>query len=223
VSRFDDLRVGAGRKFARFVTVAVARSPRLWPLFRAALRLQFQTLAPRWDELTGDDHLAPYEAGLEAVPEARKALDVGTGTGAGAFALARRFPDAEVVGVDLAAAMIDTARRKTPPELLGRVRFDVGDASQLPYEDGEFDVIALTNMIPFYDELARITAAGGRVLVAFASGPETPIYVPLERVRKELRARGFSEFATFSAGRGAALLAGKDESAYRPHRSSQAR
>ena len=209
MSRVQDLRVAAGRKFARFVTVAVSRTPRLWPLFRGALRLQFQTLASRWDELTGEDHLAPYEAALEAVPEARKALDVGTGTGAGAFALARRFPGAEVVGVDLAAAMIEQARRKTPPELVGRVRFDVADATDLPYAQGEFDLVALTNMIPFFDELDRVTAAGGRLVVAFAGGAETPIYVPLERVREELEARGFTEFADFSAGRGTSLLARK--------------
>lgn len=213
MSRLQDLRVAAGRKFARFATVAVSRTPILWPLFRGPLRLQFQTLASRWDELTGEDHLAPYEAALEAVPEARKALDVGTGTGAGAFALARRFPAAEVVGVDLAAAMIEVARRKTPPELADRVRFDVADATDLPYAQGEFDLVALTNMIPFFDELDRVTAVGGRVLVAFASGPETPIYVPLERVREELDARGFSEFATFSAGRGTSLLAQKGTSA----------
>ena len=209
----QQLRVAAGRRFARLATVAVSRAPRLWPLFRSALRFQFQTLAPRWDELLRDDHLAPYEAALDAVPDARKAVDLGTGTGAGAFALARRFPQAEILGIDLAEAMIETARRKTPPELADRVRFEVADASRLPYADDTFDLVALTNMIPFFDELARVTAPGGRAVIAFASGHETPIYVPLERVRAELAARGFSQFAEVSAARGTALVAGKAESA----------
>jgi SAM-dependent methyltransferase len=213
VTRLDDLRIASGRRFARAVTVAVTRMPRLWPVFRSALRLQFQTLAPRWDELTKEDHLAPYEEALTVVPEARRALDVGTGTGAGAFAIARRFPEADVLGVDLAGAMVEQARRNTPAELASRVSFEVADASRLTYRDGAFDLVALSNMIPFFDELARVTAPGGRVVVAFAGGAETPIYVPLEHVRAELGARGFAEFANFSAGRGIALLARKGETA----------
>ena len=61
-------------------------------------------------------------------------------------------------------------------------------------------------MIPFFDELARIVASGGRVLFAFSAGPETPIYVSSERLRDELGRRGFVEFAELSAGRGTGFL-----------------
>jgi ubiquinone/menaquinone biosynthesis C-methylase UbiE len=209
LSRIGDIRVAAGRRFARAVTVAVMRTPRLWPVFRGALRLQFQTLAPRWDELTGEDHLAPYEEALAAVPDARRALDLGTGTGAGAFAIARRFPEADVLGLDLASAMVEQARANTPAELEGRVSFDVADASRLPYADGAFDLVALSNMIPFFDELGRVVAPGGHALIAFSSGAETPIYVPLERLEAELQRLGFTHFAPVAAGRGTALLAQK--------------
>ena len=40
---------------------------------------------------------------------------------------------------------------------------DVGDASALPYESAAFDLVTLNNMIPFFDELARVTAPGGYV------------------------------------------------------------
>src|SRR5204862_5016595 len=127
------------RSFARLTTDAVVRFPRLWGLFRRPLRAQFDRLSDGWEEIiAGPDHLAPYEAALESLAPPRRALDLGTGTGAGAFAIARRFPDAEVVGSDLAEGMLAEARRLTPPELAGRVRFEQGDASRLPYADGSF-------------------------------------------------------------------------------------
>jgi len=91
--------------------------------------------------------------------------------------------------------------------LVGTERYDVGDASSLPYEDGAFDLVTLNNMIPFFRELARVTAPGGHVAIAYSMGPRTPIWVPLERVRAGLERRGFQHVADFSAGTGVALLA----------------
>jgi SAM-dependent methyltransferase len=201
-----------GRRFARFATNVVVRRPTLWRIFRRLIRLQFDSLASRWDSLRMELSSAPYEAALEAIPSPpRRALDLGTGTGVGAFAIARRFPDTEVVGADLAERMIEQARKNTPAELASRVRFETADASRLPYDDEEFDLVALGNMIPFFDELARVTANGGRALFAFSGGSQTPIYVPFERLREELERRGFTEFATFAAGNGTSLLARKAE------------
>ena len=206
------LTAALGRRYARAITNVVVRRPRLWRLFRRSLRLQFDNLAPRWDARRDPGHLAPLESALEQVdPPPRRALDLGTGTGAAAFAIARRFPEAEVVGVDLAEAMVAEARRKTPPELRDRIRLEAGDASRLRYRDGEFDLVTLANMIPFFDELDRVLASGGHAVFGFSAGAETPIYVPPERLRAELGRRGFSHFAEFSAGRGTALLARKDD------------
>lgn len=199
-----------GRRFARLATNAVLAKPQLWRIFRAPLRRQFQGLAGEWETFIGEDHLETYEAALEALPTApRRALDVGTGTGAGAFAIARRFPDSEVVGVDLAPAMVEEARRKTPAELAGRVSFEVGDASKLPFPDGSFDLVAHANMIPFFDEVARLVAPGGSVVFSFSGGAQTPIYAPPERLRRELAARNFTDFAELTGGRGTSLLARK--------------
>jgi SAM-dependent methyltransferase len=203
-------RVAFGRKFARVATNAVLRSPRLWRLFRPVVRKQFDAIAGSWDTMRDPEHLEPYEAALAAVePDPARALDLGTGTGQGAFAIARRFPRAEVVGIDLAAAMLAEARRKTPPELAERVRFENGDASALPFPDASFDLVAHANMIPFFDELARVVAPSGQALFAFSLGPGTPIYVAPERLKQELGRRGFTEFAEFAAGKGTALLARK--------------
>jgi ubiquinone/menaquinone biosynthesis C-methylase UbiE len=206
-----DLEQQLGRKFARVATNAVVARPALWRAFRGPIRRQFDRLAPRWDNLRSEDAFAPLEQALSAIPSPpARVLDLGTGTGLAAFALARRFPEAEVVGVDVAERMIDTARRNTPPELAGRVRFEQADAAKLPYADGSFELVALANMIPFFDELERVTAPGGAVVFSFSAGPDTPIWVPAQRLRSELEGRGFSDFANFQAGGGTALLARKE-------------
>ena len=174
------------------------------------MRFQFERLAPVWDRMRSPEAFAGLEAALAAMETPpKRALDLGTGTGQAAFLVARRFPDTEVVGVDLAPAMLAEARRKTPPELAGRVRFEQGDASRLEYPDGSFDLVTLANMIPFFDELARVLATGGRVVFSFSVGPDTPIYVPPERLQEELSRRGFTDFAEFAVDPGTALVARK--------------
>ena len=205
-----DLEQQLGRKFARLATNAVVRRPGLWRAFRGPIRRQFDRLAPRWDAMRMEDAFAPLNEALDAIPAPpRRVLDLGTGTGLAAFVVARRFPEAEVVGVDVAERMIEVARRNTPPELTVRVRFDQGDAARLPFADGAFELVSLANMIPFFDELGRVTAPGGWLVFSFSGGPGTPIWVPPERLRSELEPLGFSDFAEFEAGGGTALLARK--------------
>jgi SAM-dependent methyltransferase len=208
----DSLDERFGRRFARVATNAVVARPRLWRAFRWLIRLQFDRLAPVWEGMLRPDSLAPLERALDALAEPpSRILDLGTGTGAAARTTARRFPDAQVVGVDLADGMVAQAQAATPSALSGRVRFEIADASRLSFADGSFDLVTLSNMIPFFDELRRVTAPGGSVLISFSSGSDTPIWVPGERLRRELARRGFTEFADFEAGRGTALLARRDD------------
>ena len=209
----EELRIAAGRRFARLATNVVTRAPALWPVFRGLIGAQFDSLAPRWEQIVSPEHLAPYEAALGSLDSPARALDLGTGTGVGALAIARHFPDADVVGADLSDRMIAEARKKVPRELADRLRFEIADASRLPYADGSFDLVAHMNMIPFFDELERVTAPGGVALFSFSGGAGTPIYVPPERLRAELSSRGFTEFADFAAGNGTAMVARKHEGA----------
>jgi SAM-dependent methyltransferase len=211
--KLGELEQRFGRRLARVTTNAVVARPRLWRAFRWLTRAQFDRLAPKWNAMRRADAFAPLERALEELPEAQRVLDLGTGTGAAAFLAARRFPQAQVVGVDLSEAMLGQAQALTPAELAGRVRFEAADAAKLPFESGAFDLVLLSNMIPFFDELARVVAPGGHLLFGFSAGPETPIWVPPERLRKELEARGFTDFADFEAGGGTALLARKGDRA----------
>jgi ubiquinone/menaquinone biosynthesis C-methylase UbiE len=132
---------------------------------------------------------------------------VGTGTGIGTRFLANRYPGAQVVGVDLAAEMVEEARRLLPADLQDRVRYAVADAAALPFDAGAFDLVVLLNMIPFFDELARVTAPGGAIVFAFSAGADTPIYVPPETLRARLAPLGFTDFEELAAGAGTAFLA----------------
>jgi ubiquinone/menaquinone biosynthesis C-methylase UbiE len=195
------------QRFARLVTDAVVRRPVLWQVFRRPLRSMFDGLAPTWETRIGPHHLWALELALEGVPPPGRILDLGTGTGFVAIALAERYPEAQVTGIDLSQGMIEEARRKLPPELAARISFEVGDAAALECPEGGFDLVVLSNMIPFFDELARIVAPGGVLVLSFSRGAETPIYVPPERLREELDRRGFAEFAEFSAEPATALRA----------------
>jgi ubiquinone/menaquinone biosynthesis C-methylase UbiE len=197
-------------RFARFVTQVVVRAPWLWRVFRPALTRTFDRLAPTWDSRSVDQiRLGAIALALDAVePPPQTVLDLGTGSGSVARQATARWPDAEVTGADVSAGMVEEARRRATS---ARQRYDIADASRLPYADGAFDLVALNNMIPFFDELARVTAPGGRVAIGFSRGPETPIWVPLERVRAELEKRNFAHITTFSNGLGQSLLARKND------------
>jgi ubiquinone/menaquinone biosynthesis C-methylase UbiE len=196
------------QRFARLVTDLVTRQPRLWALFRRPLGRMFDAMAPQWEQRRVTEiYLAALRAGLDRVAgEPARALDLGTGTGAAARTIAARWPAAEVTGADLSPRMIEQARANASSP---RERYEVADAAALPFADASFDLVTLSNMIPFYDELARVTAPGGQVVIAFSRGSQTPIWVPLERMRAELERRGFTHVAEINEGEGRVLLAVK--------------
>jgi SAM-dependent methyltransferase len=97
-------------------------------------------------------------------------LDIATGTGAVALRAART--GAEVTGVDLAPALIQTARRNAAAQGLN-IRFETGDAEALPYQDASFDIVSSaigTQFAPDHRavarELGRVCRPGGRLGLA---------------------------------------------------------
>jgi ubiquinone/menaquinone biosynthesis C-methylase UbiE len=170
------------------------------------MRRFFDRLAPNWDARIKPDsaeHLAPLAAALdhlEATP--RRALDVGTGTGAAALMIARRYPDARVAGVDISPQMIEAARAKVPGDLAPRVELSVADAGSLPFEDASFDLVAQISVPAFFDEVARVLAPAGYVIVVSSLGAATPFHTPERVLRDGFARRGVQEVATGSGGRG---------------------
>jgi ubiquinone/menaquinone biosynthesis C-methylase UbiE len=200
-----------GQRFARVTTNVVTRVPGAWLLFRRPVASMFNRIAHEWDATrAAPARLNAIRAAFEAVgePPPARVLDLGTGTGAAARVAAEVWPLAEVVGVDISTGMIDEARRLASSD---RERYEVADSAHLPFPDDSFDLVSLNNMIPFYDELARVTAPEGHVAIAFSLGDQTPIYVPPERVIAELERRGFTHIASFGQEPGISLLAKKGD------------
>jgi ubiquinone/menaquinone biosynthesis C-methylase UbiE len=185
---------------------AVVRAPWLWPLMRGRMRAFFDDRASGWDERTtagSAEHLAPLAAALlEVSPAPERALEIGTGTGTGALLLAREYPLASVRGVDLSEEMIRRARKRIGLDPDGRIAFRTGDASDLPWEEASFDLVAELNMPPFFSEIARVLRPGGFVVHASSWGDETPFWTSNPKLRAGFAKHGITEVATGEAASG---------------------
>jgi demethylmenaquinone methyltransferase / 2-methoxy-6-polyprenyl-1,4-benzoquinol methylase len=130
----------------------------------------------RWRERAAD---------LARVGPGARVLDVATGTGDLALELARRVaPGGEVVGSDFSEAMLARARRKaTPPG--AELRFEWGDALELPYADATFDAATVgfgarnfSDLARGLAEMVRVVRPGGRVVVLeFTSPTRAPLSI----------------------------------------------
>jgi ubiquinone/menaquinone biosynthesis C-methylase UbiE len=96
-----------------------------------------------------------------------RVLDVGTGSGNAAMAAARR--GCTVVGLDYVPALLIRARRRAEADGL-EAEFVAGDAEDLPFVDGSFDVVSSVFGAMFAPdqertarELARVCRSGGRI------------------------------------------------------------
>jgi demethylmenaquinone methyltransferase / 2-methoxy-6-polyprenyl-1,4-benzoquinol methylase len=113
-------------------------------------------------------------ADLARVGPDSRALDVACGTGDLAIELASR--GAEVVGSDFSPGMLEVARRKAPG-----LRWEVGNALDLPYEDDSFDAATVgfgarnfSDLGRGLREMVRVVRPGGRVVVLEITSPQKP-------------------------------------------------
>ena len=107
----------------------------------------FDNIAPKYDLLNHTLSMSIDRVWRRrVVGEVRRAkpgriLDVATGTGDLAIAMARRIRDVQVLGVDLSEQMLAVARRKIEARGLdGRIVLDRGDAERLAVADASVDV-----------------------------------------------------------------------------------
>ena len=113
---------------------------------------------------------------LVALTGDERVLDVGTGTGAIALALAPLVQ--EVVGLDESEERLALARDGAP----ANVSFLAGDATDLPFERGAFDLVTCVRTLHHVRrpevviaELVRVTRLGGRLLVVDQLAPVEPL------------------------------------------------
>jgi demethylmenaquinone methyltransferase/2-methoxy-6-polyprenyl-1,4-benzoquinol methylase len=146
----------------------------------AQVRAMFDRIARVYDRMNSvmtagmHHHWRERAVDLAEVGRGDRALDVATGTGDLAIALAAR--GADVTAMDFSDGMLEIARGKAPA-----IRFEQGDALALPYEDGQFDAATVGfGARNFADlgrglaEMARVTRPGGRVVVLEITTPQRP-------------------------------------------------
>jgi SAM-dependent methyltransferase len=127
----------------------------------------------------------------------QRVLEVGVGVAPIALELARRAPDARVVGVDVNDYLLHEATEITRAEGYGsRIEIRKGDATALPFDDHSFDAAYSATVFEELDadagiaELVRVTKPGGRIGVIVRSN-DLPQYWHLDlppAVRSELNA-----------------------------------
>jgi ubiquinone/menaquinone biosynthesis C-methylase UbiE len=146
-----------------------------------SIQRQFGRNADRYR--TSDYHTrAPDLQALKrsaALQGRERVLDIGTGTGHTALALA---PQADqVVGIDLTPAMLEQARELAAEQQIDNVHFEEGDAQALAYDDDSFDLVTCRVCAHhFHDpgvavrEAARVVRPGGSVLWVDSVVPDDP-------------------------------------------------
>jgi ubiquinone/menaquinone biosynthesis methyltransferase len=162
---------------------------------RRYVRTLFATIADRYDFITvalsyGQDRRWKRRViDLAAPRPGARALDLATGTGDIAFALAGR--GCRVVGLDITHRMIELARSRVARGVQpsgdrsaerSAPHFLVGDMLALPFPAGAFDLVTtgyglrnVPNLTVAIDEIGRVLAAGGQVLSLDFNRPSNPI------------------------------------------------
>lgn len=155
-----------------------------------------------WDAIYRQAAAAPWDIGRpQPVFEQLAAagllsgslLDSGCGTGDHALLAARTA--APVLGVDISAAAIETARRKAADQQCA-ARFEVGDVRAVSRPDAEFDTIVDSGMFHVLDdedraryvgELARLLRPGGHLYLMCFSDRQPGDWGPRRVSEAELR------------------------------------
>ena len=133
---------------------------------RAAVRRRFARAGDGDPEFarvtqTARDGLLERLADIRIDPH--RVLDLGSGTGAMARCLSRRFRSAHVVSVDPVLTLLRTARTRAP-HWFSRHRHVVGEAERLPLASRTVDLIASNVALPWFHPVDRALAECLRTL-----------------------------------------------------------
>lgn len=162
---------------------------------KSQVRRMFDTIAPSYDRL---NHLLSFNfdrlwrkrlVKMVAAENPNMVVDVATGTGDVALAIARRMPEAKVVGIDLSEGMLAVAQEKSKgSEVTERIEWLVGDGEALPTEDGVADVVTVVFGIRNFQnaeagiaEAFRTLRSGGCYMVMEFTTPRGKIFGALYR------------------------------------------
>lgn len=141
------------------------------------VRKIFNSIAPRYDLindlLSFGIHRSWLKKAVRKIPieDNYYILDLATGTGNFAFEFIKANPNVKVVGMDIAEQMIKIAQQKNE-KFSGKVKFQVGDATNIPFQDNYFNVVSISygirniqNMDRCFAEIHRVLKPNGYLVI----------------------------------------------------------
>jgi len=138
-----------------------------------------------------DGRWRAFAASQVALGPGQRALDIGTGTGDLAIAVARAGdPSAHVVGVDFTPEMLSVGQQKvTRLGLADRIELVRGDGERLAFADDSFDAccsaFVVRNLADLHQglgEMLRVLRPGGRMVCLEMSHPYNPLFAAVFHV-----------------------------------------
>jgi ubiquinone/menaquinone biosynthesis C-methylase UbiE len=122
-------------------------------LLKTNIGATFDDVSKRYDENKFFAISAKRMAELIPSFETMKVLDISTGTGAVAIEIARRYPHADVEGIDFSSGMLEQARNKTEREGLGNIKFQQCDVEKMTYGDKVFNAVTCGYALFFFPDM----------------------------------------------------------------------
>ncbi len=146
----------------------------------------FDRISPKYDAL---NHLLSFNidkvwrkktAKAVAKSQPNTILDLATGTADLAIAVAKRNPQAQVIGMDISEKMLDIGKEKVMHQnLANQIELSLGDAAALPFEDDSFDAVTVAFGVRNFEdlgkglsEISRVLKPGGQAVILEFSMPE---------------------------------------------------
>ena len=124
---------------------------------------------------------------------AERVLDAGCGPGTITRTIAQALPQGCVTGVDREPRYIDYARSKAASEHIDNIEFAIGDAFNLPFESGQFDVLWSKHVLHWLNErgaalreFKRVVRPGGRMICCNFDGKWAHSYPPDASLHRDL-------------------------------------
>lgn len=107
-------------------------------------------------------------------------LDLATGTADLAIALAKRNPQAHIVGMDISEKMLEIGKKKVAKQKMDpQIELRVGDAASLPFVDNTFDTVTVAFGVRNFEdldkglsEIHRVLKPNGQAVILEFSMPE---------------------------------------------------
>ena len=137
-------------------------------------------------------------------------LDLATGTADLAIALAKRNPQAHIVGMDISEKMLEIGKKKVAKQKMDpQIELRVGDAASLPFVDNTFDTVTVAFGVRNFEDLDKGLSEIHRVLKPYGQAVILEFSMPERFPVKQLYRFYFKRLLPF-IGR----IVSKDKSAY---------